>query len=159
MDETLPQTVGDLFRAQKLKLATAESCTGGLLGDLITNVPGSSDYYLGGFVAYSYEAKTALLGVPAELLLKYGAVSEETARAMASGARERLGADVSIAITGILGPGGATPTKPVGLVYLALLAADSNWCRQLSWSGDRLENKRLSAEAALEMLKEYLVSR
>ena len=156
MDESLPLIIGDLLRKRGLKLATAESCTGGLLGDLITNIPGSSDYFLGGVVAYAYEAKTALLGVPTDLLLTYGAVSEETARAMARGVRERLGAEVVIAITGILGPGGATPTKPVGLVYVALLAADADWCRQFSWSGDRLENKRLSAIAALEMLKQYL---
>jgi PncC family amidohydrolase len=159
MDQSLPQVIGDLFRARHLKLTTAESCTGGLVGDLITNVPGSSDYYLGGFVAYSYEAKTALLGVPPDLLLAYGAVSEETARAMAHGARERLRADVAIAVTGILGPGGATTTKAVGLVYLALVAADADWCRQFSWSGDRLENKRHSAVAALQILKEYLIGR
>jgi PncC family amidohydrolase len=156
MPESLPQIVGNLLRARGLKLATAESCTGGLVGDLITNVPRSSDYFLGGVVAYAYEAKTALLGVPQELLLAYGAVSEETARAMARGARERLGADVAIAITGILGPGGATPTKPVGLVYIALLSEDADWCRKFSWSGDRHENKYRSAVAALQMLKEYL---
>jgi PncC family amidohydrolase len=156
MTETLPLVVGDLLRSRRLKLATAESCTGGLLGDLITNVPGSSDYFLGGVVAYAYEAKTALLGVPSDLLLAYGAVSEETARAMARGVRERLGADIGIAITGILGPGGGTPTKSVGLVYISLLAASVDWCREYLWNLGRLENKRHSATAALELLKEYL---
>lgn len=156
MTESLSQIVGDLLRARHLKLATAESCTGGLVGDLITNVPGSSEYYLGGVVAYAYEAKTALLGVSAESLLAHGAVSRETARAMARGARERLGADIAIAITGILGPGGATQTKSVGLVYIALLSEDADWCREFSWSGDRLHNKHNSAAAALEMIKEYL---
>lgn len=156
MAESLSQIVGDLLRARHLKLATAESCTGGLVGDLITNVPGSSDYFLGGVVAYAYEAKTALLGVSKEFLLAHGAVSEETARAMARGVRERLGADIAIAITGILGPGGATQTKPVGLVYIALLSKNADWCRKFSWSGGRLDNKHNSAAAALEMLKEYL---
>lgn len=156
MGDSLSEEVGRLLRVRSLRLATAESCTGGLVGDLLTNVPGSSDYYLGGFVAYAYEAKTALLGVSADLLLAHGAVSEETARAMARGARERLGADVSISITGILGPGGATPTKPVGLVYIALVSSNADWCRRYQWSGDRLQNKRRSAEAALELLKEYL---
>ncbi len=156
MDESLPQVVGNLLRARHLKLATAESCTGGLVGDQITDVPGSSDYYLGGVVAYAYEAKTALLGVPPDLLLAHGAVSEESARAMAQGVSERLGADVAIAITGILGPGGATPDKPVGLVYIALHAAGATRCVKFLWSGNRLENKSRSAAAALEMLKEYL---
>lgn len=156
MDESLARIVGELLRAGHLKLATAESCTGGLVGDLLTNVPGSSDYYVGGVVAYAYEAKTTLLGVPADLLMAHGAVSEETARAMAYGARDRLGADVSISITGILGPGGATPTKPVGLVYIALLSSSTDWCRRYLWTGGRLENKRRSALAALELLKEYL---
>ena len=156
MIESLPQTVGELFRARQLKLATAESCTGGLVGDMLTNVPGSSDYFLGGVVAYAYEAKTALLGLTPEFLLAHGAVSAETARAMARGARERLGADVALAITGILGPGGGTPTKPVGLVYIALLAADADRCQEFVWHAGRIENKHSSAHAALEMLQKYL---
>lgn len=156
MDDSLPRVIGELLRARDLKLATAESCTGGLVGHLVTNAPGSSEYYLGGVVAYAYEAKTALLGVSPEFLLEHGAVSEETARAMASGLRARLGPDVAIAITGILGPGGATPSKPVGLVYIALQASDADWCRQFLWTGTRLENKQNSASAALELLKEYL---
>jgi nicotinamide-nucleotide amidase len=156
MAETLPQLIGDLLRAKQLRLATAESCTGGLVGDLITNVPGSSDYYLGGVIAYAYEAKTALLGVPSQTLIAHGAVSEETARAMAHGIRQNLGADVAIAITGILGPGGATPTKPVGLVYIALFGPGADLCREYVWQGNRLENKRRSGQAALELLQAYL---
>jgi nicotinamide-nucleotide amidase len=156
MPESLAQEIGGLLRARQLKLATAESCTGGLVGDLITSVPGSSDYFLGGVVAYAYEAKTALLGITPEFLLQYGAVSEETARAMARGVRERLDADVAIGITGILGPGGGTPTKPVGLVYIALLAPEADWRRRFVWDGTRRDNKQHSARAALEMLKEYL---
>jgi nicotinamide-nucleotide amidase len=156
MAESLPQNIGALLRARQLKLATAESCTGGLVGDLITNVPGSSEYFLGGVIAYAYEAKTGLLGVPSEVLLTHGAVSEETARAMARGVRQRLEADVSVAVTGILGPGGATPTKPVGLFFIALLGPDADWCRRYVWDGNRLENKRRSGEAALQLLEEYL---
>ncbi len=155
--EPLVQSLGDALRSRHLKLATAESCTGGLLGDLITSVAGSSDYYLGGVIAYAYEAKTALLGISQEFLLQYGAVSEETARAMARGARDRLSADVAIAITGILGPGGGTPTKPIGLVYVSLLAADRDWCRRFLWNGERRQNKRSSAQVALELLQEYLM--
>ncbi len=156
MSESLPQQVGALLRARHLKFATAESCTGGLVGDLITNVPGSSEYYLGGVVAYAYEAKTKLLGITQDFLLAHGAVSEETARAMARGIRERLHADITVGITGILGPGGGLPNKPVGLVYIALLAPDADWQRHFIWNGTRLDNKHHSANAALEMVKEYL---
>ncbi len=155
-NNALAQEVGSLLRARHLKLATAESCTGGLLGDLVTSVPGSSDYYLGGIIAYAYEAKTALLGITQEFLLHHGAVSEETARARARGARERLGAEVVVGITGILGPGGGLPNKPVGLVYIALLSSEHDQCNRYVWSGDRYQNKLSSANAALEMLKEYL---
>lgn len=156
MTESLAQHTGTLLRTRQLKIATAESCTGGLLGDVFTDVPGSSDYFVGGVIAYAYEAKTALLGVSPELLLKYGAVSEETARAMAHGIRERLGADITLALTGILGPGGGLPTKPVGLVYIALLADNADWCRKFAWHASRIENKHSSVYAALEMLMEYL---
>lgn len=102
------------------KLATAESCTGGLIGGALTSVPGSSAWYLGGVVAYANEIKTALLGVPPETLLRHGAVSPQTARAMAQGVLERTGADVAVSVTGIAGPTGGTPRKPVGLVYIGV---------------------------------------
>ncbi len=156
MAASLSQLIGNLLRARGLKLATAESCTGGLLGDRLTAVPGSSDYFLGGVIAYAYQAKTVLLGISPEFLLTHGAVSEETARAMARGVRERLSADIAIGITGILGPGGGLPNKPVGLVYIALLADDADLCAKFIGSGSRIENKESSADAALEMLKEYL---
>ena len=108
----------ELCRERGLTLATAESCTGGLVAARLTSVPGSSDVFLGGVVAYANEVKEAELDVPAEVLAEHGAVSAETAAAMARGARERLGADVAVAVTGIAGPGGGTPEKPVGLVYL-----------------------------------------
>ena len=154
--ESLAQQVGALLRGRHLTFATAESCTGGLVGDLITSVPGSSEYYLGGVVAYAYEAKTELLGISQEFLLAHGAVSEETARAMARGIRERLHADIAVGITGILGPGGGLPNKPVGLVYIALLAPDADWLRHFIWKGARLDNKQSSANAALQMVREYL---
>lgn len=156
MSEPLAVAIGDLLRAKHLKLALAESCTGGLIASHITDVPGSSEYFLGSIVAYAYEAKEGLLDVPHELLLQHGAVSEPIARELAKNARAKFGADVTIGITGIMGPGGATPTKPLGLTYIALSAPDTEWCRHFVWTGNRLENKRDSAHAALEMLHEYL---
>jgi nicotinamide-nucleotide amidase len=155
------QEVGALLSAEGLKLCTAESCTGGLLAHRITNVPGSSAYYLGGFVAYANEVKEALLGVRHETLLTYGAVSEATAREMALGARHCLGADLGLSITGIAGPTGGTPEKPVGSTYIALSTAEGERCEYHIWDNcgvvdDRLRNKAKSAEAALRLLLTYL---
>ena len=155
-DGRLEAVVGDWLRAQGLTLSVAESCTGGLLGHRLTNVAGSSDYFAGGVMAYSYEAKERLLGVPHQMLETYGAVSEKTAAEMARGMRRVLQTGVSLAITGIAGPGGGMPDKPVGLVYIALSAEDHDECRRFVWDGDREQNKALSAQAALEMLAEYL---
>ena len=152
----LEKEVGELLRKHRLTLATAESCTGGLLSHRITNVPGSSDYFIGGVVAYSNQVKKDLLGVRDETLRSAGAVSEETALQMARGVRERLKADIGIGITGIAGPGGGTPAKPVGLVYVAISAPDYERCERFLWHEDREGNKRLSSEAALEMLHRYL---
>jgi PncC family amidohydrolase len=154
--ETLAVAIGDLLRAQELKLALAESCTGGLIASHITDVAGSSEYFLGSVVAYAYEAKENLLGVPHDLLLQHGAVSEPIARELAKSACACFDADIAIGITGIMGPGGATPKKPLGLTYIALSAPDAEWCRKFIWTGNRLENKESSAHAALEMLHEYL---
>jgi PncC family amidohydrolase len=156
---TIEEEIGALLAGQGLTLVTAESCTGGLVAHRVTNVSGSSVYYLGGFVAYAYEAKEMLLGVLHETLVIYGAVSEPTAREMARGARERMGADVGIALTGIAGPTGGTPEKPVGLVYIALSAPDVELCQRYVWQGDRLANKEQSAEAALQLLLTYLQGR
>jgi PncC family amidohydrolase len=153
---TLAQIVGELLRAKSLTLALAESCTGGLIADKITDVPGSSEYFLGGVVAYAYEAKEKLLDVPHELLLQYGAVSEEITRTLARNARAKFGADIAVGITGIMGPGGATPTKPIGLTFIALSTPDYEACQHFVWDRDRVENKRLGADAALRMLKEYI---
>ncbi len=150
------QHLGDLLRRSGLKLATAESCTGGLIASRITDVPGSSDYFLGGVVAYAYEAKVALLDVSWDTLQKYGAVSRETVLEMARGARKTLGADLAIAVSGIAGPGGGLPNKPVGTTWFGLSAEDGEWARIYCFNGDRLQNKSSSADAALQMLLDYL---
>jgi PncC family amidohydrolase len=153
------ESVGRLLVQQGLTLVTAESCTGGLIAHRITNISGSSAYYLGGFVTYANEVKESLLGVRQETLLAYGAVSEQTAREMAEGARQALGADLGLSVTGICGPTGGTPTKPVGLTYIALATADTVRCKRYVWQGDRLANKEQSAGAALQLVQEYLKAR
>jgi PncC family amidohydrolase len=148
--------IGELLRERGLKLSTAESCTGGLVGDRITNVPGSSDYYLGGVVAYAYEAKVALLGVSWETLRTYGAVSRETVIEMSRGARNALGADVAVSTSGIAGPGGGLPDKPVGTTWLGLSSPEGDWARLHCFHGDRTRNKAGSADAALQFVLDYL---
>jgi len=160
MDEKrLESIVGDLLRSKGLTLSLAESCTGGLLGHLLTNVPGSSDYFIGGVVAYSYDAKERVLGVRHDTLYDHGAVSEQTALEMAQGARRVLGTDLALSVTGIAGPGGGMRDKPVGLVYVALSARDLEVCHRFVWEDDREGNKARSAQAALEMLVAYLRER
>ena len=153
---SLENEVGRLLAERGLTLATAESCTGGLVAHRITNVPGSSEYYLGGFVAYAYEAKEVFLGVRHETLVAHGAVSVETAREMAKGVRERLGADLGLSVTGIAGPGGGTPEKPVGLVYVALSAPGVDLCQRYVWQGDRAANEAQSVDAALQLVASHL---
>src|SRR6185369_13993636 len=128
--------VGHTLLQRNLTLAVAESCTGGLIGHRLTNVPGSSTYFLGGVISYAYDAKERLLGVSHTTLYDFGAVSEQTAREMARGARRALGADVALSVTGIAGPGGALPGKPVGLTWIALSSRDADEARQYLWSGD-----------------------
>ncbi|MGD8998109.1 MAG: CinA family protein [Anaerolineae bacterium] len=155
-EEDLEITVGRLLREQGLTLATAESCTGGLVSHRITNVPGSSDYYRGSITAYADDVKATLLGVRRETLAEHGAVSEQAAREMARGVREALGTDVAVSVTGIAGPGGGTAEKPVGLVYIALTATDGEWAERHVWAGDRRDSKARSADAALDLLRRYL---
>jgi len=154
----LEALLGPLLERRAWKLAVAESCTGGLVGHRITNIAGSSAYYLGSITAYAYEAKVRLLGVSWETLNQYGAVSREVALAMAQGIRTALEADVGLSVTGIAGPGGGMPHKPVGLTWIGLSAPGYEDAWQFIWPGDRLENKRLSAETALKLLVEYLES-
>ncbi len=154
--------IGDALRRRNLRLVLAESCTGGLVGDRVTNVPGSSDYYLGSVTAYAYEAKERLLGVQHNTLMQHGAVSRATVLEMARGVRQALSGDfplehtVGVSISGIAGPGGGMPEKPVGTVWIGLSAPDGDraWC--FHFSGDRRQNKRSAAREALRLLLEYL---
>ena len=157
MDESLEITLGNLLRLRGLRLATAESCTGGLIGHRITNIPGSSDFYLGGVIGYAYEAKVALLNVSWDTLHQYGAVSREIVLEMARGARKALNADLAVSVSGIAGPGGGLPGKPVGSTWLGLAAGEGEWARVYCFTGDRLENKTCSADAALRFVIDYLL--
>jgi nicotinamide-nucleotide amidase len=152
-DETLEQVVGDLLRWRGYSLATAESCTGGLLAGRVTEVPGSSEYFLEGVVTYSNEAKMRMLGVPKEMLDEYGAVSEQVACAMAAGIRKLAGSTFGIGVTGIAGPSGGTEEKPVGLVYIALADEDTVEARKLIFPGDRQFIRTLTVNSALDLLR------
>ena len=158
-EDSLEAVVGRLLRQSGATLAAAESCTGGLLAERVTRVAGSSDYFVGGAVTYSNALKTALLGVPEELLARHGAVSEEVARAMAEGARSRLGSDYALAITGVAGPGGGTAEKPVGTVHLALAGPGETETehRRVRYPGDRQRIRWLASQVALEMLRRRLL--
>jgi nicotinamide-nucleotide amidase len=155
---TVEEVVGGLLVARQFRVATAESCTGGLLTQRLTDVPGSSQWVLGGVIAYDNAVKTSELGIADALLAEHGAVSEPVARAMAEGIRRKLGADVGIAITGIAGPGGGTEEKPVGTVYVAV-ASDRCDVRRMLFPGDRAMVRQFSAAAALNMLRLHLGSR
>jgi PncC family amidohydrolase len=148
--------IGSLLRKKALRLASAESCTGGLIAHRITNVPGSSDYFLGGVVAYANQVKVGLLNVSPQTLAQHGAVSREAVLEIARGVRWLLNADLAVGASGVAGPGGGTPEKPVGTVWIGLAASDGEWARGFRFPGDRGQNKALSAEAALEMVLEYL---
>ncbi len=156
MEESPEILLGHLLRQRGWSLATAESCTGGLLADRITDVPGASDYFRGGIVAYAYEAKVGLLQVSWDILRAHGAVSRETVIAMARGARIALGADLAVSISGIAGPGGGLPDKPVGTTWIGLSATEGDWARKFVWQAGRRQNKIQSAEAALRFLLDYL---
>ena len=155
-EDVLEVVVGKLLERRGMTLAVAESCTGGLIGHRITNVPGSSAYYEGSITAYSYDVKEMILHVRHDTLYRYGTVSEQTAREMALGIQRAFRADIGLAVTGIAGPGGGTPEKPVGLIYVALAAPDGEWVERCMWDGNRLENKEQSVEAALDLLRRYL---
>jgi PncC family amidohydrolase len=148
--------VGRLLHERGLKLVLAESCTGGLLGSRITDVSGSSEYFLGGVIAYAYEAKVDLLGVKWDTLNTKGAVSRETVLEMANGIRNLMKADVAVSVSGIAGPGGGTPEKPVGTTWIGLVAGDGEWAKLFHFSGDREANKISAVDAALLLLLDHL---
>jgi nicotinamide-nucleotide amidase len=152
----LEQVVGDLLVARGLRVAAAESCTGGLITSRLTDVPGSSRYVDQSVITYSNEAKTELLGVPTDVLKAHGAVSEPVALAMADGIRVRAGADVGIGVTGIAGPTGGTPEKPVGMVVVAVVTASERRCRTFRFFGDRAQVKFQASQSALDMVRRLL---
>jgi PncC family amidohydrolase len=162
MQAGVEQIFGDYLRARGDFLCTAESCTGGLVGHLLTNVAGSSAYYVGGVIAYANEVKRRVLGVPQEILATYGAVSSQTAIAMAQGARQLFGSEfpldrlLAISTTGIAGPSGATPSKPVGLVWIGFDSPRGSTAVEFSFHADRLVNKKLFAQAALKHALDFL---
>jgi PncC family amidohydrolase len=163
MDELAPlvaqaERARAALRERGLTISTAESCTGGLLGHVLTEIPGISEQYLGGIVSYSDALKQAELAVPAHTLDHHGAVSAQTCVAMASGARDRYGSSLAVAVTGIAGPDGGTEQKPVGLTYVAVADQDGHDVRRHVWHGDRHANKVASVMACLELLLERLES-
>ncbi len=150
--EDLVRRIAAACLARGLRVTTAESCTGGRIAHLLTSVPGASDWFPGGVVAYANEVKVAALGVPAERIAAHGAVSAEVAASMAEGVRARFGADLGVAVTGIAGPGGATPTKPVGLIWIAVADAHGTHVERLMGPGGREANREAAAQAALTLL-------
>jgi len=156
LNKPLEILVGELLRQRGLRLAVAESCTGGLIGHLVTNVAGSSTYYVGSVTAYAYEAKVRLLGISWGTLERYGAVSAETVIEMARGVRIALAADIGLSVSGIAGPGGGMPEKPVGTVWIGISSPEEEYARHNLFAGDRLSIKEQSAQAALSLLAEHL---
>ncbi len=154
--ESLEEVVGMYLVMRQKTVAVAESCTGGLLSERLTRVPGSSNYFLGGMVCYSNELKTALAGVPADLIAEHGAVSLAVAQAMAEGVRKRTGASLGIGITGVAGPGGGTPEKPVGLVFIALADENGTQIREFRFPGDRERVRHWATQMALEAVRRRL---
>ncbi|PKO14240.1 MAG: competence protein ComA [Chloroflexi bacterium HGW-Chloroflexi-10] len=156
--------IGTLLYDTQWKVVLAESCTGGLLSSIITDVPGSSAYYVGGVSTYAYEAKKKLLGVKSETLEAYGAVSRQTVMEMSLGVRHLFSGEVpfeniiGISISGIAGPGGGMPGKPVGLVWFSLSAKTGHWAWKRIWKGNRIENKEYSAQFALEIIKAFVMN-
>jgi PncC family amidohydrolase len=157
MDTNLEVEAGNLLQKRNLHLALAESCTGGLVGHRITNVPGSSEYFTGGVIVYSYEAKVSMLGVSWDTLDTFGAVSQEIVLEMASGAKKIFDVDIAVSVSGIAGPDGGSLDKPVGTTWIGLAADDGEWAREFHFNGDREQNKASSSDAALQLLLDYLL--
>lgn len=155
--ETMANVVGNLLREKNLHLAVAESCTGGLISRKMTEVPGSSDYFLGGVVAYANEMKARYLHIDPEKIEKYGAVSREVAELMATGIRTQNDTDIGLAVTGIAGPGGGTDEKPVGTVYIGLATREENWVTKFLFSGKRSEIREITSQTSLDLIRKYLL--
>ncbi|UCH11835.1 MAG: competence/damage-inducible protein A [Candidatus Omnitrophota bacterium] len=156
-DETLEAVVAGLLIKNNKTIAIAESCTGGLLSNRLTDIPGSSNYLMHSIIAYSNKSKTQLLGVPEEIIKKYGAVSRQTAKLMAKNVKELANVDIGLSITGIAGPSGETKQKPVGLVYIAVVTKNKIICKEFHFSGERKLIKFRSSQAALDMLRRHLL--
>jgi nicotinamide-nucleotide amidase len=154
----LAKILGDLLKTHDLSICAAESCTGGLFLSMLTDVAGSSAYVLGGVVTYSNEAKQQLVNVQEQTLIAHGAVSKATAGEMAQGVRRLIGADIGLSVTGIAGPGGGTAEKPVGLVFIGLATEKGVQVRRYQWGGNRVQNKALSVEAALNFVREIVIA-
>ena len=158
MDGMCSEEIGRELREAGFMIACAESCTGGLLTSMLTDIPGSSAYLMGSVVSYSNDVKSRVLGVSEETLSRYGAVSEETARAMAEGVRRLMQTDIGVGITGIAGPDGGSEEKPVGLVYIAIADQTHTIVEKNNFSGTRLENKNAAVEKALQMIYDVMRS-
>jgi PncC family amidohydrolase len=156
IDGELPDKISNMLKNQKLVIATAESCTGGLIAHTLTNISGSSEYFDRGIVSYSNRAKMELLDVPEDMLKKYGAVSMEVAKSMAKGVRIKSNVDIGISTTGIVGPTGGSKEKPVGLVFIAVSTERNTVVKKFNFSGDRSQNKKSTCDAALDMLLDVL---
>ncbi|MGL1932078.1 MAG: CinA family nicotinamide mononucleotide deamidase-related protein [Desulfotalea sp.] len=155
--DSMERIVGRKLANLKMKLAVAESCTGGLVSQLITDIPGSSDYFLGGVVSYDNSLKTSILGVSEDLIKEHGVVSRQVAKSMAVGIVEKTGADVGLAVTGIAGPGGGSDAKPVGTVYIGVSTPQGDWASKFNFDGDRKQIREQAAQNGLDILRRYLI--
>ncbi len=151
--------IGRILRERRMKIAVAESCTGGHIANRITNIQGASDYFDLGFVTYSNDSKELYLFVPEEVIEEKGAVSREVAKAMAEGLREATDVDIALSVTGVAGPGGGTPEKPVGTVFVGLASKDGTFVNKFLFSGDRISIKEQTSEEALKLVLDYLEGR
>ncbi len=156
VQDSLEERVGKALKERKLTLSVAESCTGGLMASCITDIPGSSQYFRGGVIAYQNDVKENILGVPHEIIAEHGVISEETVRAMATGCKRLFASDIAVAITGLAGPGGGSTETPVGVVYIAIADGTGVAARRFQWSGDRIQNKRSAVHAAITLIREVL---
>lgn len=152
----IEEKIGRILKKKGLTIAVAESCTGGLIASRITNIGGASEYFEAGFITYSNRAKTSFLSVPEEVINRYGAVSYEVARLMAEGVRNIAGVDIGVSVTGIAGPAGGTLEKPVGTVFAGLATREGTSVRNFLFTGNRLEIKQQTSEAALTFVADYL---